>query len=163
MKRLSISRTFPKHHPKHGQPTRFIEKIIAGERMGIAAISDTITLDSSPPAESYLPKVLTMREKKEGKPPRFEEGEKVQLFVWERKPYRSPHVLIAIVEITGVFIIRVKEKKVYVYFPIFEDWIYLPYEGLVELVEKDGFDNIQDFFDWHGEGECYLYSWEKKI
>jgi hypothetical protein len=68
MKVLMVSRQFPAYHPKAGQPTGFIDRIISGR------------------------KLHTLRENKTGK---FKNDDTVSLRYWADKPYRSKQIEFA--------------------------------------------------------------------
>jgi len=98
---ITFSRQFPKGHPKEGQPTYFVEKLIKG--FPKYSGNDFTALKSEPskdlwallPIEfekftSFNPKYHTIRVGK-----RFKEGDFFSPRVWLNKPYTSPQVTIA--------------------------------------------------------------------
>ena len=103
MKTLTISRFFPATHPKKGEPTYFVEKIMKSYY---------------PDYENNLlpdlqPKHHTIR-----KGNRWKVGDKASLRYWTGKPYCSPQKEFAQIEI-----VEVKKIKIYECFGLFVVYI----------------------------------------
>lgn len=87
-----VSRTFPTYHPKKGEPTLFVEKIIKSLVGNIKPseyeVWDTMGLVDD--LSGLIPKQHTMRRGK-----RWKDGDQASLRVWSGKPYRSKQIAIA--------------------------------------------------------------------
>lgn len=95
MKVLTFSRHFPKGHPKAGQPTYFVEKILRG----IHELRDEIKpLMDFGVWSNCIPKHHTIRSGS-----RFNPGDMASLRVWSGKPYRSKQIEFAQVEVKKVW------------------------------------------------------------
>lgn len=175
MRVITFSRTFPAYHPKTGEPTYFVEKIL--NQFGI----DFCT-------ELYAEMVLNLNEEKvkRGKLTnnqirsfihtliknrhitdckrhtirsghRWKIGDKFSPRVWSGKPYRSPQIIIAP---------DIEVKKVW-YFEIKNNLIFINNSPISiveyrELIARNDGLNYQDFKDWfkfpkpfHGQIICY--------
>lgn len=77
MKVIIFSTKFPVYHPRSGEPTEFVKKILKGE------------------------KIHTLRENKKGK---FKTGDKVSMRIWSGRPYCSKQIEFAqcTIEVTDI-------------------------------------------------------------
>lgn len=151
---ITFSRTFPKGHPRAGQPTYFVEKVLNALldlkiyttfdsllKLNQKSIDDPkskLTVDhiekfwySLNGKKVLASKLHTIRglseDKKTGeKYARWKQGDKASLRVWSGAPYNSPQIIIA---------------------------------PEVELVQVGGFHILQDYFDntWIDIGKKYSY------
>ncbi len=88
---ITFSRKFPGYHPRAGEPTNFIEKIIKGFEELKHPINEVDELFLDETIYSDLkPKWHTVRSGY-----RFTQGESFSPRVWSGKPYRSRQVTIA--------------------------------------------------------------------
>ena len=99
---ITFSTKFPAYHPKAGQPTYFVEKILSGllkmESKGIAdAIYESGKSLSYNDVDSFLevvesqtPKFHTIRAGH-----RFKVGDMFSPRIWSGRPYNSPQIVIA--------------------------------------------------------------------
>lgn len=155
MKVIMISRTFPKKHPKAGQPTMFVEQIWKGLPIS-AEYSIYIKLPKLLKSGKWqVPitwrgelnklnaKLHTLRAGK-----RWKVGEIASLRVWSGAPYRSKQIEIAQVELKQVWGIKIdiignitiKQGK-----KSFLTHVYA--KGFTDLANNDGLDR-QDLVDW---------------
>jgi hypothetical protein len=146
---ITFSRVFPAYHPKAGQPTYFVEKLIKGlHRQGHAPFD----VDCDFCNEMYHlsePKWHTIRAGK-----RWKQGDKFSPRVWSGTPYKTKQIIIAPeIEIKkewrfeinsecGITIISINGKV------LSESFFYpLDQERLEPLALNDGL-SIQDLKDW---------------
>lgn len=135
---ITFSRTFPSYHPRAGQPTFFVEKILAG-------LSDMHYPDFKIPKEfknydwyEYYncnqPKYHTMRAGHQWKV-----GDKFSPRIWSGKPYNSKQIIIAPdIEIKKVWDFEIKNNMVLVN----------DKSTIAELIAiNDGLNN-KDFKEW---------------
>ncbi len=90
---ITVSRVFPKYHPKAGQPTYFVEKICVSLLMDLKSIYTADTPKEflqSLSKDFFHAKHHTIRAGK-----RWKTGDKASIRVWSDKPYRSPQIAIA--------------------------------------------------------------------
>jgi len=144
---ITFSRYFPSYHPRKGEDTFFVEKILngIGEKMqsGIvdlnllskevrSIVNDFVLLCSSEDIKSH-----TIRAGN-----RWKVGDKFSPRVWSGNPYRSKQITIAPdITIANVFDVE---------FLGFTKWVngkVLNNYELAELAKNDGL-NIYDFNNW---------------
>lgn len=82
---IMFSRVFPSYHPKAGQLTHFVEKILISLK-GREICSNNFGFN----ADRFDPKHHTIR-----KGNRFKTGDMFSPRFWEDKPYRSKQIIIA--------------------------------------------------------------------
>ena len=80
---ITLSRNFLKGHPKAGQPTHFVEKVL--KALGFIHSETDVRV-----WESVSPKIHTIRSGK-----RWKTGDMCSLKAWSDKPYNSPQIAIA--------------------------------------------------------------------
>lgn len=101
MKVLTFSRQFPKGHPRAGDSTFFVEKMLASLGYELKTVPGhllPLVNDFQMMLEPGDKKAHTIRAGE-----RFKVGDQVSLRVWSDKPYRSKQVEFAQVEIKKVF------------------------------------------------------------
>ncbi len=136
-----VSRAFLKGHPRAGQPTLFVEKIMAGladidPDFGIPP--DLTLYDFHEYYNCREPKFHTIR-----KGNRFKPGDTASLRIWSGLPYRSKQIEIATVEIKKTWSFEMDENGV-----MSIDGMYvLRDEECEELASHDGL-SAEDFFYW---------------
>lgn len=151
MKVLTFSRTFPKGHPKAGAQTYFVEKIWNSFRNS----SYCLPYDMAKFAENYpfkgdeylqaCQRIKTIGSKhhtiRNGH--RFKPGDMVSLRVWSDKPYRSPQIEFAQVEVKKTWDIKIAIGHTW--------WSFHIDNKLINDVEpiaiNDGL-TIDDFIEW---------------
>lgn len=93
--RLGVSRTFPKGHPRKGESTYFVEKIIDV----ILLIGTAKALNAEIVSELEEQKIHTIRANYELWAKRMEEVQAgravIELFYWEDKPRKSKQIVFA--------------------------------------------------------------------
>lgn len=108
---ITFSMVFPAYHPKAGQPTFFVEKVLNSFLMGGNSIytEDTsIEFIKSLSKDMFHHKHHTIRAGN-----RWKVGDKFSPRVWSGKPYNSKQIIIAPdIEIKKVWDVKV-EKEVY--------------------------------------------------
>jgi uncharacterized protein YqfB (UPF0267 family) len=119
MKKITFSTVNSRRHKGAGGYTGFIEKILNGK------------------------KTSTIREKST-----HEVGDILQAFHWEGVPYRSKHVDFAKIRITkktNIAVIAI-ERRVFIFFD--DKQKQLSESEIQALSDKEGFNSVQDFFDF---------------
>lgn len=151
---LTFSRVFPKYHPKAGQDTFFVEKILSGilpkQQNGlidlnelpesVAGIVNDFQLLCSP-AER---KCHTIRAGN-----RWKVGDKFSPRVWSGKPYCSKQITIAPdIEIKKVWDVEIQPfgSHFFVLLPTKKQGEYTMLSA-GDVAENDGL-NVHDFIDW---------------
>lgn len=137
MKVLTVSRFFPAYHPRKGEPTYFVEKILRG----LYELRDTVKpmMDMDVWA-NCVPKRHTIRESY-----RWREGEWVSLRVWSDKPYKSKQIEFAQIQLKQVIPVTIFNVRGEMSLKISgED---KPSE-LIETVAKNDGLTLEDFKAW---------------
>lgn len=148
MKVLTFSRYFPKGHPRQGEPTFFMEKILSSLGVTMKTLPahlSSIVNDFQMLCAPEETKHTTIRAGE-----RFKPGDMVSLRVWSDKPYRSKQIEFAQVE--------VKKTWKFIIYPVWDDYYVdvgaypgLPFcrscEGLRAIATNDGL-SIEDFISW---------------
>lgn len=121
MKVLTVSRTFPAYHPRRGEPTYFVEKILkamedaypdqygtlvyeAGEALGYKYADECLIA-----VDSVQPKLHTIRAGN-----RWKVGDMASLRYWSGRPYNSKQIEFAQVEIKKVWLIEINGGVIYI-------------------------------------------------
>ena len=106
---ITFSRVFPAYHPRKGEPTYFVEKILSSLNIAPADFSDEVNhiIDAFEYFNgTYDPKHHTIRAGN-----RWKVGDKFSPRVWSGKPYNSKQIIIAPdIEIVKVWDIEIKVK-----------------------------------------------------
>lgn len=149
MKVLTFSRVFPKNHPKAGEPTWFVEKIYKsiwdnspGGHNPLypywMRYDEAFPLEGIPEENihQHAPKHHTIRTGQ-----RYKIGDDVSLRVWSGKPYCSPQVEFAQVEIKRIWNFRINESGYFI------DDRFLDYADCCRLAINDGL-TIEDWESW---------------
>jgi len=99
MKVIMISKVFLKGHPRQGEPTHFVQKVLHSRlnKKQMIPVSDI----------SYPAKHHTIRAGQ-----RWKEGDMASIRIWTGKPYRSKQEEIIQVEIKQVWPIEIDENGV---------------------------------------------------
>lgn len=136
------SRHFPKGHPREGESTYFVEKILRG----IHELRDEIkTIMDFEVWANCTPKHHTIRAGN-----RFKPGDMASLRVWSRLPYRSKQIEFAQVEVkkTWGFNIHVVDDDLVWQVPGSGSGSFdTKSESLQIIASNDGLE-IRDFIDW---------------
>ncbi len=150
MRVITFSRVFPKGHPKAGQPTHFVEKMVRWYLLNDTPItlpSDFIDdfylkrLTGLEPVAEFSPKQHTIRAGK-----RFKEGDLFSARVWSSKPYASKQIEI----LPPIKIHRIWKIKIQITGGVYKFWINgrLQYSTMIkDLARNDGL-LIPDFLNW---------------
>jgi len=137
---ITFSRVFPKHHPKSGQATYFVEQLYN------SLFSRSISI--------YYPKGLEVNESILGvknhtirSGNNWKVGDKFSPRVWSEKPYNSKQIILCEdVEIKKIYQIRIwRESLLNLRFYINGEIISAP--KIKELAENDGLLH-RDLLDW---------------
>lgn len=131
MKVLTFSKKFPKGHPRAGEETWFIQKIL----------HSLITPQYEPATGvGWPPKFHAIRSGS-----RFKAGDMASLRVWSDKPYRSKQIEFAQVEVKKVWPVEINVIQTSPVIMIGGNW--LTYDAGCELAKNDGL-TITDFISW---------------
>lgn len=135
--RLGISVKFPATHPRKGEPTGFISKILCGIKQ--SDLSDIVE-----------PKIHTIRKNYPLWQKRFEKIEKgeavLELYYWSGKPYNSKCVTICQLskeDKIGIQELNFKYKTIY--YPLIDNSMLT--ESFDTISKNDGLSH-EDFIDW---------------
>jgi len=85
---ITFSRTFPAYHPKKGQPTYFVEKLLSS--INYKYYDEDRQFNPRLSVDSFEPKHHTIRSGN-----RWKVGDKFSPRVWSGKPYNSKMITIA--------------------------------------------------------------------
>jgi len=143
MKVLTFSRFFPKGHPKHGQPTWFVEKIMAGLADTLPdwkMKDDFILYDWYQYYNCTMLKHHTIRVGN-----RWKAGDMASLRVWSDKPYRSKQVEFAKVKIIKTWDVSISDGNYSI--NTIQHGSFIPDTGLQTLANNDGL-YVADFWAW---------------
>lgn len=122
---LTVSRNFPKHHPKAGEQTKFVEHILTRtKRTTIRGNYDRwADIEKKLNAGTH---VLSVR-------------------FWRDKPYKSKQVTfltVTKIKVSSCFISNMNSFKMSI------NDIYQPQEKLLEISKNEGFSAVEDFTNW---------------
>lgn len=134
MKVIMVSKQFPKYHPKSGQPTHFVQKIL----------HSLLPSGYKPITEIGNPaKYHTIRAGE-----RWKVGEMASIRIWTGLPYRSKQEEICKVEIKKVWRFEIKKvrESIFTQYQAFVDGNRCDIDGK-ELIQNDGL-SYDDFCDW---------------
>lgn len=155
--RRSVSRYFPKSHPRAGEPTYFVEKILRGlwlnERITTQQIIDLNIKDFDWDVFCNCnPKLHTCREALELWIKIIDQinagTHVVELFYWSEKPYRSPQVVfVTLDKDSGCGVQELSFYKNKIDFPSVPGGGYAARVTLEWLSKHDGL-SLEDFKDW---------------
>ena len=152
MKVLTFSRQFPKKHPKAGEPTFFVEKILANfwdkvswsdekTRIIVSNYTDTLPLHN---VGHYGEKLHTIRNGH-----RWKIGDMASLRVWYGKPYASKQVEFAQVQIKKIWNIKIDRKgNVIIKSGKKTSFMKFGFPAFARLSHFDGFEHSKDLIDW---------------
>jgi len=145
MKDIKFSVTFPKYHPRAGEPTHFVEKIweaVPGDNILYDAINYEVL---RPYAESFqskkmwTPKRTTIRAGH-----RWKKGDFFVPKIWTGIPYRSkPIAICEPLKVLDVEDFTISMNGIY--------WLnddILTLKELEHIALVDGFDEVDDFELW---------------
>lgn len=139
MKEIMFSTFFQSSHPRKGDPTFFIEKIIKGLD-GNGEVDPFVKkmVIVSPITQCFAPKYHTIR-----KGNNFKIGDHVNFKVWSGKPYQSKKVIFARnVEIKQTWEFEMDDNGVYAI-----NGKYLDTPNYLVLSQNDGLTE-EDMFFW---------------
>lgn len=160
---ITFSRVFPSYHPRKGDPTYFVEKILKSIYKGskymtmVDLYADHFNVSESDflkghcnPLFNHSPKHHTIRSGH-----RWKVGDKFSPRVWSGKPYQSTQITIAPdIEIKKVFNIKIENDGFYGLLSIDEFEFYMQTsneiegeERLEKLAANDGL-TAKDLLDW---------------
>ena len=176
---ITFSRVFPAHHPRSGESTNFVEKILDSIKYGwfvnyyewLRENNPKLTRDDIMKFIDTIegihphPKHHTIRQGR-----RWKEGMKFSPRVWSGKPYQSKQIIIAPdIEIVKTWDVRIEcsGPDVCVLLPT---EIHSQFELLssAEVAKNDGL-NFVDFRDWFNnngkpsEVEGQIICWNKSV
>lgn len=148
---LTFSRVYPSYHPRAGQQTFFVEKILGGligMRRDISPWKKKVPLEFLQSLSKYIPasepqtKFHTIRTGK-----RFMEGSKFSPRVWSGLPYKSKQItFFEDIEVTSVFDIEVRGKEIFINGKFYAESNYYNLRWR-KIAEHDGL-NSRELSDW---------------
>lgn len=164
---LTFSRTFPAYHPKAGEQTFFVEKILNGiakkDSNGVvdinllsvevkSIVSDFFLLCSSDDVKGH-----TIREGN-----RWKAGDKFSPRVWSGKPYNSKQIVIAPdIEVKKVWDIKINSADDYCSILINDN--YIGREQSLLLAKNDGLEE-HDMYMWFNKSMSgQIICWNEQI
>lgn len=166
--RKPLSRYFPAHHPRKGEPTYFVEKIYKSIYLQDKSKVSEITIYSCL-YENMLSPSLVDASKLEPKHHTIRAGHNVKVgdtitfYVWSGKPYRSKQIVIAP---------PIEVKKVWDFELTFDDLIYIDgklyaysssEDAIEALAKNDGLSDV-DLLNWFKEPfEGQIICWNDQI
>lgn len=149
MKVITFSKQFPKGHPRAGEPTHFVQKVL-----------HALCTPKCKPITSigWPPKFHTIRAGS-----RWKAGDMASLRIWSGAPYRSKQIEFAQVEVKKVWTIEIN------HFWFINNFI-CEHEKIVKLAGNDGLE-YNDFIRWFNihpkkKGETFkgqIITWNDKI
>lgn len=187
--RKPLSRFFPSHHPRKGQPTYFVEKVwsanVIPERIDLAQILKwnqkqidnpkskltagvvQIFWDNAITSSVYEPKGHTIREGHNVKV-----GDTVEFYIWSGKPYNSPQIVVTPripVLKTWDIILEAGAENYHRLDNITINDDFTDNEILLEIAKNDGL-SFEDFEQWfqpanmnHEEFRGQIICWNDSI
>lgn len=163
MKVIIISRQFLQNHPKAGQPTFFVDKILKTLRStGFISLENVALFEKykesfGAPSSKQGDKFHTIRPGK-----RWKSGEMASLRVWSDKPYNSHQVEFARVRLISVYDIYIGQWDQVSYGISING---KQYDNMDTLANNDGLP-LKDFQDWFPHGKTFngqILCWSDKI
>lgn len=163
---ITFSRTFPVYHPKAGQQTFFVEKILNGiatkssngivDLYSLNADVRAIVNDFALLCDGDDIKHHTIRSGN-----RWKAGDYFSPRVWSAKPYASPMITIAPdikIEKVWDILINLSIERILINGQELLEW------PLLTLAENDGL-SVDDFIYWFGKKEFtgQIICWNKEI
>lgn len=163
-KTILFSRFFPAYHPKAGEPTFFVEKII--KSLDAPVLVDSSFMGQLAGYFDFLktdiePKYHTIRSGN-----RWKVGDKFSPRVWSGKPYRSKQIIIAPdIEVKKTWDIEISENQYSI--KLESGWttgsLFKENERASKIAMNDGLSNI-DFIDWFNKSLTgQIICWNNKI
>lgn len=145
MKYIMCSRFFPKGHPKAGQPTFFVERILNSIHNGQMSLDNICHelkdfINDFELIANERQKYHTIRSGSRYKP-----GDMVSLRVWSDKPYRSKQVEFAQVEVKKTWEITISYGNYSI--DTIQQGSFIPNCDLEKLANNDGL-HVDDFWSW---------------
>lgn len=170
MKVITFSRYYLKGHPRAGEPTHFVEKIVKGlinttGELSPSIVSGKYKYDCNV-LSSIEPKWHTFR-----KGYRWKEGEMFSARVWSGAPYKTKQVEICQIEIKEIIKITLFPKTKSLRFDTelfgYPTGWYAGLDTVTKLATNDGLA-YNDFWDWFGsknEGSIsgQLICWNENV
>ena len=151
---IIFSRVFPSYHPKSGEETFFVEKILKGLINNnvyplVGKNSLNIPISMIDKIKECEPKYHTIRAGN-----RWKDGDKFSPRVWSGKPYRSKQIIIAPdIEIKKIWNIEIKNRDFYLcenegcLFDLVNSISPIKTETLGNIANNDGLE-LMDFLAW---------------
>ncbi len=135
---LTFSTVFPSYHPRKGEPTDFVKKILIALK-GKEICSQNFGFD----ADLYEPKYHTIRAGN-----RWKVGDKFSPRVWSGKPYKSKQIVIAPdIDIKKIWDIEIIEGEYYIDGKYHSGEHEHNHEKLELIAKNDGLSK-HDLIDW---------------
>lgn len=148
---ITFSRYFPKGHPRAGEPTYFVGKILISlnnqdwdivhdKNNPEKSLFELLPIDLTYPMRNPNPKFHTIRAGN-----RWKVGDKFSPRVWSGKPYNSPQIIIAPdIEIKKVFQFTISGGEFWINDNIYDG---MNIDFLEQIAANDGLTRC-DLLDW---------------
>jgi hypothetical protein len=149
---ITFSRVFPKYHPKAGQPTYFVEKLLSS--INYKYYDEDRQFNPRLSVDSFEPKHHTIRNGN-----RWKVGDKFSPRVWSGKPYNSKQIIICPdIEIKQIFNIKIEVEGNF--YTAYIDGKNVNQEVMEILSMNDGL-SLSELYDWFNksfEGQIICWS-----
>ncbi len=153
---ILFSRYFPAYHPKAGQPTYFVEKVLNG--LLVLGIDRNVADWPIDFYKSYNLNIDDLKYHTIRAGHRFKVGDKFSPRVWSGKPYRSKQIIIApdcLVESVWDFVKRGDQY--------FVNGIFRKFHTMERVAQNDGL-SWGDFVQWFPEKfDGQIICWRKDV
>lgn len=175
---IIFSRTFPAYHPKAGQPTYFVEKLLNGlSELQFNFDTGLIPAWSSDFCESIIAGIECTKFHTIRAGNRWKAGDKFSPRVWSGKPYRSEQIILTPdIEVLKVWDITISKSPNWfgIYFLTINNKTRVSYDAnsknwdnffVQRLAENDGLSVI-DFSEWFKMPNNFtgqIICWNSKI
>lgn len=152
---ITFSRVFPKYHPKAGQPTYFVEKLLSS--INYKYYDEDRQFNPRLSVDSFEPKNHTIRNGN-----RWKVGDKFSPRVWSGKPYNSKQIIIAPdIEIVKVWDIGLRVRGDFK--ELYCNDCDLTGTSIYEIAKNDGL-SVADLFSWFDKPfEGQIICWNNNV
>jgi hypothetical protein len=164
---MTFSRAFPSYHPRKGEPTYFVEKILKG----LSIPNYWRRFDESNITANTVDFIRNFNHKESGikghtirAGHRFKVGDKFSPRVWSGKPYASKQIIIAPdIEVKKVWDYEIKNEfqgdGFYNFFYL--NGIFQTWKEIEGISKNDGLE-LEDFVHWFKANDGYFLGKEYK-
>ena len=158
---ITFSRKYPAYHPRKGEPTFFVEKILHCLPCIQTVNIEQLVYDCDVELEdNYEPKGHTIRKGK-----RWKTGDLASLRFWSDKRYNSPQVIFSVDLPIRVFDVEMCLDFFNLYLRIEgKEYVHHIHSVFAELAKNDGL-STDDFNSWFGDKPFsgQIICWDESI